>query len=86
MPAYAIIVREFFPAKEAGTRVSMVMTATMFGMALGGWMSGVIFDWLGSYRAAFINGVAWNLLNVAIALWLLRRYRAAKLNLGKRSA
>lgn len=86
VPAYAIIVREFFPAKEAGTRVSMVMTATMFGMALGGWMSGVIFDWLGSYRAAFINGVAWNLLNVAIALWLLRRYLAAKLNLGKRSA
>lgn len=86
VPAYAIIVREFFPANEAGTRVSMVMTATMFGMALGGWMSGVIFDWLGSYRAAFINGVAWNLLNVAIALWLLRRYRAARLNLGKRSA
>ena len=73
VPAYAIIVREFFPAKEAGTRVSMVITATMFGMALGGWMSGVIFDWLGSYRAAFINGVAWNLLNMAIAFWLLRR-------------
>jgi MFS family permease len=85
VPAYAIIVREFFPSKEAGTRISMVLTATMFGMALGGWMSGVIFDWFGSYRAAFINGVAWNLLNVAIALWLLRRYRAAKLNLGNRS-
>ena len=73
VPSYAIIVREFFPAKEAGTRVSVVITATMFGMALGGWMSGVIFDWLGSYRAAFINGVAWNLLNVGIALWLWRR-------------
>ena len=85
VPSYAIIVREFFSAKEAGTRVSIVVTATMFGMALGGWMSGAIFDWLGSYRAAFINGVAWNLLNVAIALWLLRRYRAAKLNLGNRS-
>jgi MFS family permease len=84
VPSYAIIVREFFPAKEAGTRISMVLTATMFGMALGGWMSGVIFDWFGSYRAAFINGVAWNLLNVAIALWLLRRYRATKLNLGNR--
>ncbi len=85
VPSYAIIVREFFPAKEAGARVSMVITATMFGMALGGWMSGVIFDWLGSYRAAFINGVAWNLLNIAIALWLLRRYRAANLNLGNRA-
>ncbi len=73
VPSYAIIVREFFPAKQAGTRISMVLTATMFGMALGGWMSGVIFDWFGSYRVAFINGVAWNLLNMAIALWLLRR-------------
>ncbi len=73
VPSYAIIVREFFPAKEAGARISLVITATIFGMALGGWMSGVIFDWLGSYRAAFINGVAWNLLNMAIALWLLRR-------------
>ena len=73
VPSYAIIIREFFPAKEAGARISFVITATIFGMALGGWMSGVIFDWLGSYRAAFINGVAWNLLNMAIALWLLRR-------------
>ncbi len=73
VPSYAIIIREFFPAKEAGARISLVITATIFGMALGGWMSGVIFDWLGSYRAAFINGVAWNLLNMAIALWLLRR-------------
>ncbi len=73
VPSYAIIVREFFPSKEAGTRISMVLTATMFGMALGGWMSGVIFDGFGSYRAAFINGVAWNLLNIGIAFWLLRR-------------
>ena len=73
VPSYAIVVREFFPAKEAGVRISTVITATLFGMALGGWISGVIFDWLGSYRAAFINGVAWNLLNIAIALWLLRR-------------
>ena len=73
VPSYAIIVREFFPAKEAGARVSMVITATMFGMALGGWMSGAIFDWFGSYRAAFVNGVAWNVMNIAIALWLLLR-------------
>jgi cyanate permease len=33
-------------------------------MALGGWMSGAIFDLTGSYRAAFANGIAWNLLNV----------------------
>jgi cyanate permease len=42
-------------------------------MALGGWMSGAIFDATGSYHAAFVNGIGWNLLNVAIAIFLLRR-------------
>ena len=73
VPSYAIIVREFFKPTEAGTRVGVVLMATMLGMALGGWMSGAIFDVTGSYRAAFINGVAWNLLNLALAFWLLRR-------------
>ena len=76
VPTYAIIVREFFPTSEAGTRVGTVITATLFGMALGGWMSGVIFDLTGSYRAAFLNGIAWNLVNVSIALFLLRRSTA----------
>ena len=73
VPSYALIVREYFPPKEAGTRVGIVLMATMLGMALGGWMSGAIFDLTGSYHAAFANGVAWNLLNGAIALGLLRR-------------
>jgi len=73
VPSYAIIVREYFSPKEAGARVSLVITATLFGMALGGWMSGAIFDLTGSYDAAFVNGILWNLVNVAIALWLLRR-------------
>jgi MFS family permease len=73
VPSYAIIVREFFPRAESGARVSTVITATLFGMALGGWMSGAIFDITGSYRAAFLNGLLWNLLNVSIATWLLRR-------------
>jgi MFS family permease len=73
VPAYAIIVREFFDRSEAGARVAVVITATLFGMALGGWMSGAIFDLTGSYRAAFLNGMAWNIVNVAIATWLLRR-------------
>ena len=73
VPAYAIIVREYFPPREAGVRVGIVLMATLFGMALGGWMSGAIFDLTGSYRAAFINGIGWNLLNLTIALWLLRR-------------
>jgi predicted MFS family arabinose efflux permease len=70
---YAVIVREYFPPQEAGTRLGLVLMATLFGMALGGWMSGVIFDVTGSYQAAFANGLLWNLLNVAIALWLLMR-------------
>ncbi len=73
VPSYAIIVREHFPAAEAGTRVGAVITCTLFGMALGGWMSGVIFDVTGSYKAAFVNGILWNLVNVSIAAWLLRR-------------
>jgi MFS family permease len=73
VPSYALIVREHFPAAQAGARVGMVITSTLFGMALGGWMSGAIFDATGSYDAAFVNGIAWNLLNVAIATFLLRR-------------
>jgi hypothetical protein len=49
--------------------------ATLFGMAFGGWMSGLIFDLTGSYRVAFANGVVWNLLNISVALWLLSRGR-----------
>jgi MFS family permease len=73
VPSYAIIVREYFPSGEAGTRIGLVIMSTLFGMALGGWMSGAIFDLTGSYRAAFANGLAWNLLNVTIATWLLTR-------------
>ena len=73
VPSYAIIVREYFSPKEASTRVGLVIMATVLGMALGGWMSGAIFDSTGSYQAAFLNGLAWNLLNVSIASWLLLR-------------
>jgi len=75
VPSYAIIVREYFPAREAGARVGAVFMATLFGMALGGWMSGAVFDLTGSYDAAFVNGLLWNLVNVAIAAWLLRQGR-----------
>ena len=73
VPSYAIIVREYFPPAEAGARVGTVLMFTLFGMALGGWMSGKIFDLTGSYDAAFANGLMWNLLNLCIALWLWRR-------------
>ena len=75
VPSYAIIVREYFSPREAGTRLGLVLMATLLGMALGGWMSGLIFDLTGSYRAAFLNGLAWNLVNVSIMTWLLQRSR-----------
>jgi MFS family permease len=75
VPSYAIIVREYFSPLVAGATVSIVLTATLFGMALGGWMSGALFDLTGSYTAAFVNGIAWNLLNMAIAGALLLRAR-----------
>lgn len=71
VPSYALIVREFFPAREASRLVSLVLMATVMGMALGGWMSGEIYDLTGSYAAAFLNGILWNVLNLGIALWLL---------------
>jgi len=73
VPSYAIIIREHFPAAKAGALVGAVIMCTLFGMALGGWMSGAIFDLTGSYRAAFWNGIAWNAVNLTIALFLLRR-------------
>ena len=75
VPSYAIIVREYFSPREAGARVGTVLTATLFGMALGGWMSGAIFDLTGSYDAAFVNGIAWNLVNLAIVVFLIARSR-----------
>jgi MFS family permease len=78
VPMYAVIVRDYFPPRLAGTLVGLVITATIAGMALGGWMSGAIFDLTGSYRLAFANGLAWNLLNGAIVLFLWRRSRRSR--------
>ena len=75
VPSYALIVREYFSPKEAGARVGTVLMATLLGMALGGWLSGLIFDLTGSYKAAFVNGIAFNLLNLSIVVFLLIRVR-----------
>jgi MFS family permease len=75
VPSYAMIVREYFSPREAATRLSLVLMATLLGMALGGWLSGLVFDLTGSYRAAFLNGLGWNLMNVVIMVWLLQRTR-----------
>jgi MFS family permease len=75
VPAYALIIREYFPPREAGLRTGMVLMATLFGMALGGWLSGVLFDLTGSYRAAFVNSIVFNLVNLSIVVWLVSRSR-----------
>jgi MFS family permease len=75
VPSYPIIVREYFAPREAGVRTGTVIMATLFGMALGGWLPGWIFDLTGSYRAAFANGIAWNLVTTTIAVFLLTRAR-----------
>lgn len=75
VPGYALIVREYMPAKEAGARVGFVLMMTILGMALGGWMSGWIYDVTGSYRAAFLNGIVWNGMTIAIMVMMLMRTR-----------
>jgi MFS family permease len=78
VPSYAFIVRELFPPEQAGLRVSIAISATLAGMALGGWMSGAIFDLTGSYRAALVNGIVFNLINVSIISWMLLRWRGMR--------
>lgn len=78
VPSYAIIVREYLPSRVAGERVGLVMMSTVAGMAIGGWMSGWIYDLTGSYQWAFLNGIAFNLLNIGIMLLILARSRPAR--------
>lgn len=75
VPCYAIIVREYLPAAEAGRRIGLVITATIMGMAAGGWVTGLIYDWTGSYAAAFLNGIAWNMINIGAMLAILMKDR-----------
>jgi MFS family permease len=75
VPSYALIVREYLPPREAGARVGLVMMSTIAGMAIGGWMSGWIYDQTGSYEWAFLNGIGFNLLNICIMLLILARSR-----------
>ncbi|MEM8775361.1 MAG: MFS transporter [Pseudomonadota bacterium] len=75
VPSYAVVVREYMPSHEAGRRVGFVLMLTIVGMALGGWMSGWIYDLTGDYTLAFVNGIGWNFLNVSIMVMLLLRTR-----------
>ncbi len=70
VPSYAIVVREFMPEDEAGSKIGFVVMTTIVGMAFGGLLSGWIFDITGSYRAAFANGILWNCLNFGIVIFI----------------
>jgi MFS family permease len=78
VPSYAIIVREYLPGTSAGEKVGLVMMATILGMALGGWISGWIYDLTGSYQIAFWNGIIWNFMNIGIVIILLIRSRSLR--------
>ncbi len=73
VPAYAVIIRQYYPASQAGVRVGLVLSATIGGMAFGGWFSGEIFDLTLSYEAAFLNGFIWNVFNLLIVGLILLR-------------
>jgi MFS family permease len=75
VPMYAVICRELLPAREAGARIGLVVSATIFGMAFGGYFSGWIYDLTHSYAMAFLNGVLWNAVNLAVVGWLFWRRR-----------
>lgn len=81
VPTYAVIIREYFPASQAGTRVGLVLSSTIGGMALGGWLSGEIYDLTLSYTLAFLNGFGWNLLNMAIVVLLMWRARMPRISI-----
>ena len=71
VPAYAIIIRKYLPLQQAGVRVGLVLGSTIVGMALGGWISGEIFDLTQSYYLAFLNGILWNLLNILAIIYVI---------------
>ena len=73
VPSYAVIIREYLPAKNTASKVGLILMATIFGMAFGGWISGYIYDQTGSYELAFWNGIIWNMLNVSLVIFLLYR-------------
>jgi MFS family permease len=77
VPMYAVICREFLPAREAGSRIGLVMASTIIGMAFGGYVSGLIYDATNSYRLAFLNGVIWNGLNLLVVAWLFMKRQKA---------
>jgi MFS family permease len=78
IPAYVLTIRQFFPAREASWRVPTLLLTGMSGMAAGGWLAGVLYDYFGFYAPAFATGLAFNLVNFVILASLLVKWRRAR--------
>ena len=73
VPSYTIILRAFFPPKQAGWRISTSFLFTVAGMAFGGWIAGLLYDLTGSYTVSFLNAIGFNILNLWIAASLIKK-------------
>ncbi len=73
VPSYTIILRAFFPPKQAGWRISTSFLFTIAGMAFGGWIAGLLYDLTGSYSVSFFNAIGFNILNLWVAASLLKK-------------
>ena len=78
VPAYVLAICELFPMREAGWRLPVWFCSSLGGMAVGGWLAGALYDYFGFYAPAFAVGVAFNIANLFVILWLIARRRAAR--------
>ncbi len=76
MVGFPIINRHLFGANAPlGSIYSFQMVGASTGMALGGWLGGMLFDATGTYTAAIIAAAVIGYLGVPLSLWLPRHRR-----------
>ena len=75
VPANVLASREMFPVGDAYWRMPTLLLCSGFGMAIGGWMAGVLYDYFGFYAPAFAAGLAVNIVNLSIISALSLRKR-----------
>ena len=75
IPAYVLAIREYFPARDASWRIPTLLLFSGSGMAAGGWIAGVLYDYFGYYLPAFATGIAFNLVNLVLIGSLVLRQR-----------
>lgn len=75
IPGYILAIREIYPAAEASWRIPLVLFPGALGMAVGGWMAGLIYDGWGYYAPAFAAGILFNLMNLVLVGTLVPRHR-----------